>query len=288
MYKKKYLGITFVLLGIGLMLAFTMFWGCSSDSTGSTIVQGDLSDPTFMAVRDNLDDAIDSIADKVHLPLTNPWGFPIDSTTWTDPDDNIWWNPQNPEDSADYDYSDDGWHTMYVYQLTASGSQIYYDSMAFYLNGRALENYPKEAEEIKYRGSYSREIDDGDQITTLDYTTRVDFEGANTFIVTSTGTVTIGNTMEYSESGSDVVEQFDYDVSFENMRFTRDDPNNWDNYTGIEGDALVDMTYSVETATGTSTQNDDQTWVIEVTFDEDVAHINATYGNTRWTYDHNL
>lgn len=288
MYKKMYLGIAFVLFGVGLMLAFTMLWGCSSDSIGSTIVQGDLDDPTFMAIRDNLDEVIDSIAEKAHTPLTNPWGFPLDSATWTNPDDNIWWGPLNPGDSADYDYSDDGWHTMYVYQLTASGSQIYYDSMAFYINGHPLNEYPPETQEVKYRGSYQHEIEEGNQINTLDYTIRVDYENVSSFIAGATGTAVIGIANEYTEGTSDIVEQYDFDVSFEDMQYTRDDINSWDNYTAVNGDIQIGMNYAIETTTGTTTQTDDQAWTIEITFEEDIAHVNATYGNTRWTYDHNL
>jgi hypothetical protein len=288
MYKKKYLGILFVLLAVGLMLAFTMLWGCSSDSTSSPIVQGDLDDPIFTAIRENLDNVIDSIAGKVHDPLTNPWGFPLDSSTWTNPEDNIWWGPQNPADSVDYNYSEDGWHTMYVYQLTASGSQIFYDSVAFYMFGVPIENYSGQTQEIKYRGSCQREIDNGDQLTTIGYTIRADYENVGTYISSATGTAVIGIVDEYTESGSDIIEQYDFDISFEEIQFTRSDLNGWSNYESIDGDVMVDMTYAAQTTTGGETENFDQNWTIEVSIEENVAHINATQGNTRWTYDHNL
>ena len=75
MYNKKYVGLLTVLLGIGLMVAFTMFWGCSDSSISPTVIQGDLNDPEFLAIRPSLDEAVDSAVYGAFSPLMNQWGF---------------------------------------------------------------------------------------------------------------------------------------------------------------------------------------------------------------------
>lgn len=287
MYNKKYLGVLTVLFGLGFVLLFTMFWACSSDSTGSTIVQGDLNDPAFTAVRGDVDDMVDSILHNIHNPLTNPWGFPLDSTTLNDPDDDIWWGPLNPEDSADYDYSD-GWHTMYVLHLSASGSEIYYDSMAFLVNGHFWESPAPGVDEIWYRGSYSLDNSTEDEDLVFDFTTRVDIQNVSSYIASAAGNAEMITTRSYSEGASDISEQFDFDVTFDNVDLTRDELGSWDQYTQVGGQFTADMTYTVETTEGDEVEIMDQEWVIEVTFDGTVSEIKATKGNTQWTFDHNL
>ena len=288
MYNKKYLGIMTVLFALGLMLLFTMFWGCDSDSTGSTIVQGDLNDPVFTAIRADLDDMVDSILHNIHNPLTNPWGFPLDSSTLEDPDDDIWWGPLNPEDSADYDYSEDGWHTMYVIHLTASGSEIYYDSMAFFVGGHPWEGFVQGVDEIKYRGSYALDNSGEDQDIVMEFTTRVDLTDVSSYIASANGTAEVMTVVSYSESSSDISERFDYDVTFEDVELTRDNISNWSTYTDADGQLDISMTYTVETTTGDDVDIDEQDWVVEVVLNGSEAEIVATYGNTQWNFDHSL
>ncbi len=288
MYNKKYVGLTAVVFVIGFLLLGTLFWGCSSDSTSSTIVQGNLDDPLFTAIRADLDDAVDSILANIHAPLDNRWGFPLDSTNWQDEQDEWWFGPLNPDDTADYEYSDDGWHTLYVVHLTASGSQVFYDSVGFFVNGSPWMMYTTDVDEVKYRGSYQVDDDEGGETLTLNYTTRVDVNNVNTTQADANGTALVGVTSEYTEGASSVVEVFDFDVSFEELKFNRIATDNWDTYSGVEGEADVVLTYSAETTTGDNVVALDQDWTIKITFEGNVAHIDATLENTRWSYDHNI
>ncbi|HEQ99691.1 MAG TPA: hypothetical protein ENO22_10160 [candidate division Zixibacteria bacterium] len=287
MYNKKYLGILTVLTGVGFMLLFTMFWACSSDTIGPIMVEGDLDDPVFTAVRSDLDDMVDSIIHNIHNPLTNPWGFPIDSSILDDPDNDIWWGPLNPEDSADYGYSD-GWHTMYVVHLTASGSEIFYDSMAFLINGRPLPNSFSGIDEIKYRGSYALDNSSANEDVSMGFITRVDINDVDTYVASAGGTGEIITTRSYSQYGSDITEQFDFDITFSDIELTRNYLNDWDHYSRIDGQIQSDLTYTVSTTNGDDTNIMQQDWIIDITLNGNIAEIIATCGNIRWTFDHNL
>jgi len=124
MYNKKYVGIAAVVFLIGLLVAFTMFWGCSDNSSGPSFIHGDLDDPAFVAIRSTMETVNDSVIYNSFMPLTNRWGFPLDSSSWEDKTD--WWlgtiNPD--EDTVDYQYTQDGWHIIYMIYLSASGSQV--------------------------------------------------------------------------------------------------------------------------------------------------------------------
>jgi hypothetical protein len=287
MYNKKYLGVLTILFGIGFVLLFTTFWACSSDIISPIMVEGDMDDPIFTAVRSDVDDMVDSIIHNIHNPLTNPWGFPLDSSDLDDPDSDIWWGPMNPNDSADYDYSD-GWHTMYVVHLTASGSEIYYDSMSFLIDGRPLPNDFAGIDEIKYRGSYALDNSTASDDFTLEFITRADITDVDTYVASAAGTGEIITTRSYSQYGSDFTEELDFNITFSDVELTRNTLSDWDHYRRVDGQIESDLTYTVETTNGDDTNIMQQDWIIEITLNGTIAEVKATYGNIQWTFDHNL
>jgi len=286
MYNKKYVGIMAAVLGLGLMLALTMFWGCSDDGTNSTIVRGDLNDPEFMAIRPSLDDVIESAVEGTFDPLTNRWDFPLDSSTWRNKDD-YWLGPLNPDDSVEYEY-EGGWHVIYLAHLSASGSEVFYDSMAFFVNDAPWMMFTVEVSNVKYRGSYQLTENDGETVIEDVITTRVDLADVNTDVATGTGTMNIVSNSVYSQGQSDMDETFDFDIILGPMTFMRPTLNNWDSYETANGELDIMLTYTVETTTAGETETVNQDWTIQVTVDDNIGQVEVTRDNTLWTYNLNL
>lgn len=282
MYNKKYVGLLTALLGIGLMLAFTMFWGCSDSSISPTVIQGDLNDPEFQAIRPSLEEALDSAVYAMFNPLTNPHGFPLDSSTWQDKLDYDL-GPMGPDDSADYAY-EGGWHVMYVSHLSASGTEVFYDSLGFFVNSSPWMMFTDDVNIVKYRGSYDISETEGETIDEYVITTRVDFEDVNTVAAVGTGTMGITANSVYTEGQSTMDETFDFDITVGPMTYNRPTTDNWDSFETVEGEVDIMLAYTLEGGVVTI----DQDWTIEVTFDIDVAHVEATKGNTVWSFDHDL
>lgn len=285
MYNKKYVGFMTAGLILGLFLAFTMFWGCSSNSSGPTIIQGDLNDPQFAQIRTSLDNAVDSMLVQVFNPLANQWNFPLDTADWQDPNDNWWLGPMGDDDSIDYEYTDDGWHVLYVVNLTAAGTQVFYDSLAYYVDGVPWMLFASDVDEIKYRGSYETEFDDGQIITTLNYVSRVDLDNVNTTTAAANGTLVVDENRNYTDNGSDVEENFNLDAVYSDFEFTRTETVNWDTYTGMSGTVTADLEY---TQTVDDVVTESTLWNVEIVFGDESAEIKVTKDNTQWTYELNL
>jgi len=286
MYNKKYVGLLTALLGLGILFAFTMFWGCSSNSSSPSVVRGDLTDPSFQAIRTGMEQTVESTVANGFMPLNNRWGFPLDSSQWYDVDSIG--NPRmplNPEDSVDYEYNADGWHVIYLTHLSAAGSEIYYDSLGFFAESTPWKVFDFRVDEVKYRGSYDLETEDGDADVTTSLTSRVDLEETNTTTAISTGTMEYGVETVWSEDGSDYVKNLDFEVTFNDVEYDRPTTDNWDDYETVTGEVEISLTYIL---TEDNVETVDETWTIEVTVDGDVAHIDAEKGNVHWIYDYNL
>jgi hypothetical protein len=282
MYNKKYVGLLTALLGIGLMLAFTMFWGCSDSSISPTVIQGDLSDPEFLAIRPSLDDAVDSAIYGAFSPLTNPHGFPLDSSTWQDKLD-FELGPMGPDDSADYTY-EGGWHVMYVSHLSASGTEVFYDSLGFFVNSSPWMMLTDDVNIVRYRGSYELSETEGETADEYIITARMDFEDVNTVASVGTGTMVITSNSIYTEGTSTMDETFDFEITIGPLTYNRPTTGDWESFETIEGEVNITLTYTLEGGTETI----DQEWTIEITLEDDVAHVEATKGNTVWSFDHDL
>ncbi len=282
MYNKKYVGLLTALLGLGLMLAFTMFWGCSDSSISPTVIQGDLNDPEFLVVRPGLENAVDSAVYGAFSPLLNQWGFPLDSSTWQDKQD-FDLGPMGPDDSADYAY-EGGWHVIYVSHLSASGTEVFYDSLGFFVNSSPWMMFTDDVNNVKYRGSYQLSETEGETVDGYVITTRMDYEDVNTVASVGTGTMEITSNSIYTEDQSTMDETFDFDITVGPLTYNRPTTGEWDSFETIEGEVDITLTYTLEGGAETI----DQEWTIEVTFGNDVAHIEATKGNTVWSFDHDL
>jgi hypothetical protein len=285
MYNKKYVGILAALLGLGMLFAFTMFWGCSSNSSNPTVIRGDLNDPSFQAIRTSMESTIDSAVVNAFTPLDNRWGFPLDSSEWHDLDSLSILGPLNPDDSVDYQYNDDGWHVIYVTHLSAAGSEVFYDSLGFFVGDNPWKVFDFRVDDVKYRGSYDLETEEDEVVITTQFTSRIDIEDVNTTTATSTGTIQVENESVWTESGSDFVQTLDFDVTFDGIECDRPTTDDWETYEVTGGEVDISLTYIL---TEDDVETVEEDWTIEVTVDGDVAHIDAIKGNVHWIYDYNL
>ncbi|MBD3380945.1 MAG: hypothetical protein GF404_01980 [candidate division Zixibacteria bacterium] len=272
MYNKKYVGILALMLGIAFTMLLTLMYGCSDSSSGPSIVQGDLSDPDFVAVKASIEESVDSVIFGSYNPMTNHWGFPLDSTTYKDKDD--WWlGPLGDDDSVKYSFNS-VWHIIEMTHLSASGSEVYYDSMAFVADGEYQRNYTSEVDQILYRGSRTLIQEGASGTDTIDITIRVDLEDVNTTQAQSEGDVLID--MVLNNSGSRA--RYVYDVDVDSLAYSRTGTSSWQTYNSVSGAFDASMDYI--------TSSVDQDWTVDVTVSGGTAAIKATKGNTQWTYNY--
>jgi len=140
-------------------------------------------------------------------------------------------------------------------------------------------------DEVKHRGSYETEFDDGQTITTLIYVSRVDLEDVNTTTAVANGTITLDQNLDYVEDNAAVEENFYLDAAYTDLEFSRTDTSNWDSYTGVTGAVNADLAFTVTVADEITVFTE---WNVEITISDESAVIKVTKENTQWTYELNL
>jgi len=265
------------------LLALALLMGCSSDSgTDTTIKQGDPNDAAFLAVRAEVGEVIDELVDNSHEPLTNPWGFPLDSINdWPD------YSSLHPDDTTDYDYSNDGWYTLYIGSFATSNVSIVVDSVMFLRNGEAMSNYNSYTEgiEVKRHANQTYEGEESDYSEQTIYCVG-SFSGVNqaTTIVDAFAELDID---DYSIDGSSTVHiNSEYIVTVTDMQFDREHEfAPWDDTAPQSGSVSLTVTRTIEVTVDNSTTNTSRDWNVTMTFSSNgVASIEVISNNTRWTY----
>ncbi|MFH1893049.1 MAG: hypothetical protein ABIK83_10270 [Candidatus Zixiibacteriota bacterium] len=265
------------------LLALALLMGCSSDSgTDTTIKQGNPNDATFLAVRAEVGEVIDELVDNSYEPLTNPWGFPLDSINdWPD------YSSLHPDDTIDYNYSDDGWYSLYVGSFATSNVSIVVDSVMFLRNGEAMFNYNSYTDGIEVK----RHVNQTYEGEESDYSEQtIHCEGSFSGVNLATATVDAlaeFDVDDYSIDGSSTMHiNSEYTVTVTDMQFDREHEfAQWDNAAPQGGSISLTVTRTTEVTVDNTTTNTSGDWNITVTFSSNgTASIEVISNNTRWTY----
>ena len=173
---------------------------------------------------------------------------------------------------------------MYVSHLSASGTEVFYDSLGFFVNSSPWMMFTDDVNNVRYRGSYELSETEGETVDEYVITTRMDFTDVNTVAAVGVGTMGITSNSVYTEGQSTMDETFDFEIIVGPLTYNRPTTGDWDEFETIDGEVDITLTYTLEGGDVPV----DQEWTIEVTMESDVAHVEATKGNTVWSYDHEL
>ncbi len=263
------------------ILVLLLIAGCSSDNgTGTIIRQGDPNDAAFLTIKAEVDAALDSLVDRSFDPLTNPWGFPLDSLTLRQD-----YGPFHPDDTVDYGY-DNGWYNLYLGSFATALNLVIVDSVMFFEGSAFSSWYNIHTTGIHVKSHITSNYV-GDEV---DYTEQSYYCDAS-YVDVNLGSVIVDaefvwRIADYSATEStQIVDEFDIAVTVNNLKFNRDPVTGWDENIPVDGTVDLTVTYTSEVTEGGETATASRDWTFNVTFSADgTAFIEVISENTRWTY----
>lgn len=274
------------IFAIVAVLAFLV--GCSSDSgTDTTIKQGDPNDAAFLAMRADVGEVLDSLVDRNFSPLTNPWGFPIDTTVnWKD------LFPMHPDDSIEYDFDDQsGWYSLYFGSFATSTNSVIIDSVVFLSYGQPVHMYNPRTNGIGVREHITK-VFDGEETDYSEETYYCSSLHSNVDMPESQVDADISVEIDKYESDGGVVEHDNsvYQITVTDLQFEREPAIvEWNDNTPTAGTISLQVTFISNVTENNSTTTQTSNWNFNVTVGSDgSSFIEAISNNTRWTYTENL
>jgi hypothetical protein len=266
---------------IASVAALLLFVGCSSDSgIDTTIKQGNPNDPAFLAVKAEINDVLDSITVRSFNPLTNPWGFPLDSTTLRQD-----YGPFHPGDIVDYGY-DNGLYTLLIGSFATAVNTMIVDSVMFLKGDIPSYWYDQYTTDIHVRSRIIITYDGEEtEYTEQSYYGNIRLSGVNQQSATADGDVTWG--IDYYEDTGSIQTHDCYDatVTIDGIQFDRTPTYIWGDYTPSAGIISLSVTCTNEVTDGSETTTTSRDWMFEVTISSDgTASVEVISNNTRWVY----
>jgi len=281
---------TWVKPGFGLLLLAAMllvFGGCGDDNPPAPIttdnpVEGDLNDPVFQSVQQQIDEYLQDSHELYGLGLDNIYQLPTD----TDEVRNML-GPFGPDDTVAAAYVD-GWHIMYISRHTLAYNEFFRDSVQFRINSVAVEE-PQGLDYmrfVRYWGYTDKNVEE----THTNKNGHLDFEFTN--LDTDECNVNGFNNAIYEWnyiSGDSTVEAiFDMVVTVNNVTL-REVPNNgWINACPFSGE----LTFEIDQAYQVTINHDTEFWVTSweasVTFESGTAFVEVVRDNVYWNYSYSL
>jgi hypothetical protein len=264
-----------------------LFIGCSSDSgTDTTIKQGNPNDADFLAVRAEVNEVLDSLVDRTFNPLTNPWGFPLDTMTF--PFD---YGPFHPGDQADYGY-DNGWYSLILGSFATSINSLVVDSVMFIEGDNPSSSYNIHTTGMHVK-SHITITYDGQETDYTEQSFYGDIRYTDLEVEKASALVDADITWEiddYSTDGSvQTHDNLDITVTIEELQYDRNSGLVWED--NIPSDGTLDLTVTVTTQVtdGSETTTATRDWSFDVTFSSGgSASVEVISNNTRWTYNDNF
>lgn len=267
-----------LLLGTVVVLAASLtFYGCSKDDSPTGQV-GNLNNPEFLAVHEQVSDFVDSTLAWFNDGLGSMNRLAADTVV-----DPILYGPTDPNaitDSASVIYTDDGWHVVYFEFHADAYSSILVDSIQFRKAG-VYQQGVADLETLLYKHNWGYNSSDT-TVTHTDYTGNVDylFDNLDEQQCTVTGTTSWDAHSKFVSADSTVWRDFEIDVTYTGGRIDKTG-SGWAQGCPESGTFSVDveMTYQKDAGTPVVT-----VWNVTVTFNSGIAAVVATQGETTWSY----
>jgi len=268
----------FVLLGVFLMVCTAMaFWGCGDDND-NPINYGDLNDPSFVAVDEQMSFFIDSTLGWFNEGLGSIAALPGDGTV-----DPVQFGPGDPDattDSLSVNY-DGGWHVIHVaYHQTSGYAAVVDDSIQFVRDGQPTQD-PSDLEQLRFRHHWNWGAPDT-TVTHMNMFGHASFDYAdlNTDQATINGTNT--QTSQWKFASQDSVVHRDITIESDLSDFKVDKtPSGWAQGCPTSGNASATVTMNYQ-------KNDEapveSTWMFTLQFLNGAVTATATSAGQTWTY----
>ncbi len=267
------------------LVVILLIIGCSSDDSGTdiTIKQGDPNDPAFLSIQAEVNGVLDTLVERFFSPLTNPWGFPLDSMTI--PAD---YGPFNPEDTVDYGF-EDGWYNLYLGNFATSFNSVAIDSVMFIEDGNPSSWFNIHTTDLLVRRhvntTYGGDLDD--------YVEESFYLRGTYGNVEQSSAVVVGEVEweidDYATLGSvETHDLYEYSIDINSVAYDRNDGFIYEESDVSNGRIVLNVTVTNEMTQDGETTTVTSDWRFNAAFSSDgSASVEVVSNNTRWTYSEN-
>lgn len=265
-----------VALGLLALIAFGIgIAGCGSSNNNPTNTYGSLTDPSFMAVQDQVDNLVDSTLTGIVDGFQN-----LSNVNGNGNVNPVFYGPVQPDsDVVSVTYSG-GWHIVFVTRNRATFHTSLRDSVQFYA-GTSVTQYPTNVDSLLYRHQWLFTFGDT-TVTNLGMSSEASFTigGLQSSTADVSGThdaeihtkqVTADSTVWRSFSISSQVTDLQVNKTF--VGWAQSCPSSGT----ISG--TIEMSYQKDSGSPVAT-----TWTFTATFSNGTMSATVTKGATNWHY----
>ena len=250
--------------------------GCSGDSNSSNLTPGSLTDPSFVAVQNEVNNLVDSTVSYISEGLHNLLVLPGDTDVII-----VSYGP-TPGDSVSADYVyENGWHIVSWIGSFSGKTSSFKDSIQFLDNLGQPQQDNNSTETLIYKHRWIEISID----TTVSYT---DYSGvvALTLANLGSGSATVNGSHSLDVSikivtiDSTVWRDISVEGTVSNLSIT-EVPGGWLQNCPLSGTigAAVNMTYTKDS--GNPVTSD---WSFSIRFTDGSVSVTAVSGTTSWSY----
>ncbi len=268
-----------LLLGIAIVACFGLvFLGCSSDDDSTTGTQGNINDPDFIAVHNELNEFVDSTIAWFEDGLGSMSSLATD--TIVDP---VQYSPSGSDfvtDSASAEYVN-GWHVVYLGFHSSDYTGYLQDSIQFLKSNTPQQNSTDIDQLVFKQLKNFTPVD-----TTVSYHSyRSDgsftFGNLNTIQALISGTKTQVSVSKDVSGTEPTWRTITIEANLSNVAIDKTG-SGWMQYCPASGTmtATITMVYQQGTATPDTTS-----WNLTLTFNEGLAQSTLTSGDVFWNYN---
>ena len=271
-----------LLLGLVIVSFFAVVWtGCSDDETAPTAGSslGDLNDPDYLIVREQVATFVDSTLDFIKAGFTSMSMLPTDSLV-----DPVNYGPIDPHhDSASSIYAD-GWHVVFISRQLESFSTAMRDSIQF----RDADGIPQASSDgmtsMAYRHSWTYNVvDTAANFSNCEGDLGVEMTGLNTTqaLINGTNQYSVHSRVYSSDPDlwPDQVRDATVNIALDDIRINQSSYG-WAHACPYSGTCVgtVELVTQVGEADPVTTN-----WTYSLTFDEGAMTCTIRRGSTYWT-----
>lgn len=272
----------FFLLGlVVLSLCAVAFIACSDDDSPTTSNnEGNLNDPEFQAVQEQLNTVVASTVDIFGDGLGNLNGIPDDADM-----EEVLYGPGDPADVTNVEYDETtGWHTITISRDRSTYNETISDRVQFRNASGTAQESSSGAAQLTYQHTWGRTMDD-QSVTHEDYTGQTDFTftGINGSQATINGTFNWTSDSKYVSVDSTVTREITVQATLTNFTVYEGQAG-WNSNTcpndGSMANVTITMTYTKDSGNPVTTN-----WNADVTFDDGLMTAEVTRGSVTWDYN---